>query len=203
MPATHATDLKKTYAQVATGYDQKHQQPEDIESLQKFVEHIPAGGQILDLGTGTGTEARWLVDQGFEVTLFDLSEEMLAIAQRKIPDATAIQGDMTEMAFEAESFDGVFSRASILHLTKDEAKKVVKKVFEILKPRGTFFVSLKLGEGEKKVEDDKYGVKVNRFFAFYTQKEAEELVQSAGFTSVHSVTKQFGQAWVQVMGRKK
>lgn len=204
MPAIHLQDLQKTYAKIAQGYQNKHAEIQEDEALDKFIKNIKPKGEILDLGAGVGTESRWLADRGFQVTMFDMSHEMLEIAKAKVPEAKVVQGDMTEMEFEPGVFDGVLARASLLHLTKAEAKKVITKVLEILKNGGVFLSTLKLGEGEEVVEDEKYGQKAKRFFAFYTQEEGEQLFREAGFKSVSSVLHQTpsGQMWVQVTGVK-
>lgn len=205
MPATHAQDLKRTYSQVAKGYEQRNADNLDTESLQKFVKKIQKGGKILDLGAGNGRDSQWLADRGFEVTMFDLSPDMLKIAQQKVPTAKVVQGDMTEMEFAADSFEGVWASASILHVTKQEAQAVIKKVFKMLKDNGQFYCLLKKGEGEFELEEDKYGQPMKRFFAFYSQDEVEDMIKAAGFTILDSQVSQSssGQEWVDLWAEKK
>lgn len=204
MPAKHAKDLQHTYAQVAQGYESKNAENLDVVNLQRFVKKVPTNGRILDLGCGHGRDSRWFADQGFDVTMFDLSSDMLAIAQRKVPEAIVVQGDMTEMQFRPESFDGVWASASILHLTKEEAKRVIREVFRILKSGGTFYCLLKKGEGEAHVTDDKYGIPMSRYFAFYSPDEVRQLFEKEEFRNVEVWSSQSGsgQAWVEAMGYK-
>ena len=42
-------------------------------------------------------------------------------------------------------FDGIWACASLLHLTQDEAKAVMKKLAAALKEKGVFYVSFKYG----------------------------------------------------------
>lgn len=205
MPATHLHDLKKTYAKIAQGYEHSHQGDIDAKELEEFLTHMPKHSKVLDLGAGNGRDSRWFADHEVDVTMLDMSPEMLEIAAKKVPEATVVQGDMTEMSFENESFDGVWARASLLHLTKEEGAKVVKKVFEILKNGGMFFCLLKEGAGEKEVVDAKYGQEAKRFFSFYTKEEAEKLLQQIGFINIESATKvgKSGISWVQITGLKK
>lgn len=205
MPAKHARALTQTYAQVAEGYNQRNADNLDAGTLQKFAAELPTGATVLDLGCGHGRDSRWLVDHGFQVTMFDLSPEMLELAKAKVPEATAIQGDMTEMQFEPSSFDGVWASASILHLTKSEAKKVIQDVYQILRAEGAFYCLLKKGEGEVEINDDKYGTPMTRFFAFYQEQEVQELLQNIGFAEIQvwSSKSQSGQEWVEAIARKK
>jgi SAM-dependent methyltransferase len=44
-------------------------------------------GRVVDLGCGSGIYARALLDAGYDVTGFDLSEAMIATARRRAPEA--------------------------------------------------------------------------------------------------------------------
>lgn len=204
MPATHASKLKQTYAQIATGYETVQGENISVDDLNAFAKHIKRGGKILDLGCGHGRDSKWFADQGFQVTMFDLSPEMLEIAKHKVPEAIAIQGDMTDMNFEEASFDGIWASASILHLTKPEARQVLQDCYQILKKNGVMHCTLKKGEGEKEIIQNKYGQETKRFFAFYVLEEAENLFKKTGFKIINSKTNQYrsGQQGVQILGEK-
>lgn len=204
MGAIHANDLKKSYAKVAPGYAKTHQGDVDLPNLEKFVAQLPPEAQVLDLGAGNGRDSQWLSEHGCQVTMFDLSPDMLAIAKVRVPDAIAIEGDMTQMEFEPERFDAVHARGSILHLTKSEAKKVIKDVYTILKRGGVVFCTLKEGEGEREISDDRYGSEGTRFFSFYSEKQARELFAQAGFENIETVrvVSRSKIPWVQVWAIK-
>lgn len=203
MSATHAQHLQQTYAQIAQGYDQITANKMVIEEMQQFVHYLKKGSSILDLGCGPGRDAVWFTQRGYSVTLFDLSPELLAIAKSKLPDAHIIQGDMTALPFENNSFDGIWANASLLHLTKKEFRRALQKVYEILTPDGMFFCSLKEGTGEQEIEEDKYGKPMKRFFSLYTKDELEKVVTSTGFDLVDSYVRNSpAQSWVHVFARK-
>ncbi|MCI5126573.1 MAG: class I SAM-dependent methyltransferase [Candidatus Electrothrix sp. AR5] len=42
-------------------------------------------GKVLDIGCGTGTNAIWLAQQGFEVTGLDISDKAIALAKKNAP----------------------------------------------------------------------------------------------------------------------
>ena len=46
--------------------------------LERFVEHIPVNGQILDLACGSGRHARWLAARGYPVLAVDRDAVALA-----------------------------------------------------------------------------------------------------------------------------
>jgi SAM-dependent methyltransferase len=82
------------------------------------------GGQMLELGCGTGHKLIPIASDGYSCVGLDLSSEMLAEARRKADEcgvvAEWLQGDMT--AFDlGRTFDFVFITAnSLLHLHESE-----------------------------------------------------------------------------------
>lgn len=54
--------------------------PETQELVTMIAQKMPAGSEVLDIGTGSGCIAISLALQGFSVSAFDISEEALSIA---------------------------------------------------------------------------------------------------------------------------
>lgn len=65
------------------------------------------GARVLDVGCGTGRLAAALSDQGAETTGIDPSPEMLAVARRKLPGATFVEGRAERLPFMRGSFDRI------------------------------------------------------------------------------------------------
>jgi ubiquinone/menaquinone biosynthesis C-methylase UbiE len=205
MPAKHANDLKQTYALVAEAYQSRNQlfTDDQLEQMNIFLGLLPRGAEVLDIGAGTGRDSRYFVDQGLKMTLADISPEMLKLAKQLVPEATIIESDMLELSFPDNSFDGAWADASLLHLTKNEMKAMLNKIFGFLKPGGYFYVRLKAGQGEQEVEDIKYQQPVKRFFAFYTQEELAQLFLGLGFKveqTFEDVTREH--TWVSILAQK-
>ena len=67
--------------------------------------------QILELNCGTGEDAHHFHHQGHHIIATDISEQMIAVAQKKYPDITFQTLDITEMTpttFD-QKFDVIFS----------------------------------------------------------------------------------------------
>ena len=81
-----------------------------------FVDSLPAGGRVLDVGSGTGLPyAGVLVEGGFDVVGVDFSSRMVELARGHVPGACFVEMSMTEMGYEDE-FDGVLAVYSMLLL---------------------------------------------------------------------------------------
>lgn len=97
---------------------------------------------VLDLGAGTGlfSEMIALKYPSINITLIDLSDEMLAIARQRLasaPNIAFIIGDYLNDNID-DSFDMVVSSLSIHHLTADEKQQLFDKIYSLLEPGGIF-----------------------------------------------------------------
>ncbi len=70
----------------------------------------PAPARVADLGCGTGTLTRVLVDEGYAVDGLDFSPEMIRRARAKVPEATFVLGDAAAPTLEPAAYDIVLSR---------------------------------------------------------------------------------------------
>src|SRR3989344_7352971 len=176
------SDLQMVYDDLADywGTDKTlHDWGED--DLVKFAKLVGKGAKVLDLGCASGYQSQLLKDLGLKVVGLDLSPKMIAAAKKLVPKAKFLVGDMTEMDFADRSFDGVYARASLLHIPKNLIPKVLTSVNIILKNGGHFYLALKEGNGEGEIEDNRHGIKVHRFFSFFRKQEIIDLLEDTGF----------------------
>lgn len=95
----------------------------------------PAPARIADLGCGTGTLTRLLVDEGYTVDGLDFSPEMISRARRKVPEADFVVADAAAPPFVVGAYDVVLSR-HVLWALPDPAAGFAAWV-DLLKPLGT------------------------------------------------------------------
>lgn len=90
--------------------------------LERFSDGLPQGGEVLDIGCGTGRPiATWLAQKGFSVTGVDSSTAMLARARDMQPGQTWVQSDMRMLKLD-RAFDGVLAWDSFFHLDADDQR---------------------------------------------------------------------------------
>eukprot|EP00210_Caulerpa_lentillifera_P006192 g5916.t1 len=119
------------------------------EIIQRF--HLSPGQSVLDIGCGIGAGDFYLAQQ-FDVDVLgiDLSANMFTIAiERACFDKTLLAAssgnvyfevsDCRTREFEAESFDGIYSRDALLHI--HDKPTLLKKMFNWLKPGGQILIT--------------------------------------------------------------
>lgn len=98
---------------------------------------------ILDIGFGTGILTAKLYDHGHLIDGIDFSEEMIVIAQEKMPKARLIQADITNGLPEpiaGSSYDTIISTYALHHLTDGEKTAFIETLLAHLKPDGKIFI---------------------------------------------------------------
>ena len=128
-------------------------------NMEKFLEvwakNLPEGGRVLDLGTGSGRDAKWMVERGFEIVAIDKSLNMCEKASNYagigVRHLDVLSKDFTSLY--NNFFDGVWACASLLHLSPTELPEALLNICTSLKEGGVLFLSFKKG-AEFKEEDD-------------------------------------------------
>lgn len=199
-------DLSKVYDELAPYWGQDktlHDWRED--DLIRFAKLVGKGAKVLDLGCASGYQSHLLRDRGLNVVGLDLSPRMINRARKTVQGVEFVVGDMTRMGFDANAFDGVYARAALLHIPKRLIPKVLKSVNKILKDNGIFYLAVKEGEDESEIEDERHGIKVRRFFSFFTDNEIKKFLQDANFSieTVNFYKRDDGTTnWIKIFARK-
>ena len=90
--------------------------------LDRFLDAIPSGSAILDLGCGSGIPiAHYLLEHGFRVTGIDASRTMIDLAHERTPGGAWHVADM-RTADLASTFAGVLAWDSFFHLGPDDQR---------------------------------------------------------------------------------
>lgn len=142
--------------------------------LNNFHQLLPSG-KILEIGSGIGTDAKSLINFGYDYTGIDASSELLKIAQDRNPNGKFLCQSIQELDFPPNTFDGFWTAAILLHVSKNEIDIALQKIKSVCKKSAVGFISLKEGVGEN--EDSKSG----RWFAYYQADEFTIILQKNGF----------------------
>lgn len=112
-----------------------------------FLPYLHGNARILDAGCGSGRDARAFAERGFQVTAFDASPAMAAVAEAHSGAPVAVLR-FQEIAWR-EAFDGIWACASLLHVPTAELPDVMHRLGRALKLGGILYASFKYGHGEQ------------------------------------------------------
>lgn len=120
-PADRADDLDwRTYDAIAEVYARVHA-PRTALPARDLVQvaNVPAGGRVLDVGTGTGVAARAALQTGASLAVgVDPSLNMLAVAHRDGGGARYAAAEAIDLPFRAETFDAVLAVFALSHFAR-------------------------------------------------------------------------------------
>jgi SAM-dependent methyltransferase len=91
--------------------------------------------EVLELGSGGGNNASHLKHH-FQLTLVDLSPNMLAISRALNPECEHLQGDMRTFRIDRQ-FDAVFVHDAVMYMTSlDDLRQAIETAYLHCKPGG-------------------------------------------------------------------
>lgn len=127
-------------------WDVPHPDPMLVQAVERG--DLPRG-RLLDIGCGTGTQARYLHDAGFQVVGVDFAPLAIELARERSPaDITFHVHDVLAQPLPDGPFDAVFDRGCFhVFAEADERTLFVQRVFEALRPGGRWLSLLGSTEG--------------------------------------------------------
>lgn len=114
--------------------------------LDAFLDRLPPGAAVLELGCGGGRDAARMRQRGFAVDATDAVPALVTRANQSFGLGARVMA-FHELDAEA-AYTGVWAHASLLHCPRAALPDVLARIFRALEPGGLFFSSYKLGEGE-------------------------------------------------------
>src|SRR5690606_33322187 len=138
-------DTLRFYAEQAATYAEHRRRPIGAP-LDAFLDGLPPGARILELGCGNGTDAAHMLARGFDTDPTDGTPELAEIAARRLRREVRILR-FEDLAAEAD-YDGVWPAASLLHVPAATLSAILARIHRALRPGGLFTASYKAGAGE-------------------------------------------------------
>ncbi len=173
------------------------------------------GDVFVDLAGGTGDIAKALVDGQRKVLLLDPSEEMMAVAEKRLGNACSyITAAAEDIPLEDESVDALTISFGIRNTT--DIAKSLEEITRVLKPGGHFYclefstphawlrpfydawsriVIPRLGAAVAG-HPDAYTYLIESIRAFPAQEEMAEMIRTAGLENVNYSNITFGIACI-------
>ena len=201
----------KWYDENAQTYDDSSRNNVYFDLYDNFLKMLPKDGAILDHGCGPGRDAKIFFDKGYPVTGIDLSGSLLKIASNDCPGCAFIRGDIGNvLPFEDNSFEGVWSMASMLHLGSMEIlQNAIGEIYRVLKPGGALHILTAFKFDDVRLFETDSDPK--RSFLRLTAPELENICKEVGFetaiceTRTEDKIREGGRgsvSWVYFLGKK-
>ena len=111
------------------------------EIYRRVMEH--GGGDVLDIGFGTGVLTSRLYAAGCRVAGVDFSEKMITRAKAKMPEALLAQCDFSKGLPEEitrRRFDSIISTYAFHHLRDGAKPDFLRRLSTLLKPGGEILI---------------------------------------------------------------
>jgi cyclopropane fatty-acyl-phospholipid synthase-like methyltransferase len=157
------------------------------EALDRLLEQLPAGGTLLELGSGPGWDADFLEEHGLRVRRTDGTQSFCEIQRARgrtcdLLDVT-VDGLTTP---EWPAYDGVLALFVLQHVERGATRDVLARAGAALRPGGALLVSMR--EGEADDGSWQLGSSGRRYHVTrWTQHEFEGLLVEAGLTPTWQV----------------
>lgn len=158
-----------------------------------------------------GRDAIFFSEKGYKVTALDHSKEGLKYLKERQPEICCLCQDIAKIKLKANSFDVVYAHLSLHYFDDVITKKIFKKIFNILKPGGLFFVKCKsvddilYGVG-KKVGADMYkkdGEWARHFFSKEYMKSVLSAFKIIKINKTSSVYHSYKSSFIEAFARRK
>jgi SAM-dependent methyltransferase len=136
----------------------------------------------LDIGCGTGGNLPFLKKYCANVCGIDLSEYAIALARRKHPRDSFLEGDINELRslYKPATFDLISDFSVLCHEWVQSDLQSMRDVHHMLRPGGVFIVTEPAFPGLRRAHD-----RTSQAARRYTLPQLKSVLEQAGFRSIH------------------
>lgn len=135
------------YEKNASAFDKETSNADMSALYDIFLPMIPEGARIIDAGCGSGRDALFFHEHGYEVIAFDASSSLVEIARMRLPLVSVKRS--TFMDFKtSKKVDAIWACASLLHVPLKDLPQTFIHLATFLKKEGVFYCSFKYGDSE-------------------------------------------------------
>ncbi len=142
--------MKSSYYKTRESVDEYIKLAKDANGrplIDKLIKFLPSHANILEIGSGPGTD--WLIlKEYFSVVGSDNSTEFISRLIKNNPGAEFLELDAETLLTERK-FNGIYSNKVLHHLNENELRSSIERQAEILLPDGIICHSFWKGEGDE------------------------------------------------------
>ncbi|MGZ6791388.1 MAG: class I SAM-dependent methyltransferase [Mycobacteriales bacterium] len=141
--------------------------------LTELVARVPAGGSVLEIGSGTGRDAAWLEGCGLRVRRTDGCASFVELMR-----ADGLAAEVLDVLVDdlGGPYDLVYASAVLLHLDEADLRRALHRMAAAA---GLLAFTLKEGEGEEWSEAK---IGLPRYFRYWTADALSAVLAEVGLT---------------------
>src|SRR5882672_9182807 len=118
----------------------------DSDLVRLFTSKRIPVGQALDIGTGPGHDAVYMIHHGFNVIGIDISPSAVTLARENASNAGLFGffqvGDIRQIPVEDHFIDFAYDRGCFHVLTPEDRPKAISEVLRVLKKGGLYMLKV-------------------------------------------------------------
>ncbi|GGO81937.1 hypothetical protein GCM10011348_22100 [Marinobacterium nitratireducens] len=143
-----------TYHRQAQGFaDQYDSVPaEQVHGEWLTVLQSMPAGRALDVGAGSGRDARWLDAMGWKVTAVEPAQALRTTAQRSTPASVEWVEDrlpeLGRVTAAEQTFELILLSAVWMHLLPEQRRRALEVLAGLLAPGGLMVITLRFGPSD-------------------------------------------------------
>lgn len=168
------------------------------EKLETFIrtsiETLPKGAKVFEIGSGDGTNAKYIQNLGYEVTASDVADDF--INSTKAKGLKTIKFNVLENEF-VEKYSAILAWRVFVHFTKSDVLEVLKKIYDVLEKDGLFIFNA-INRETRNLEEEwvdfpnEYHMGAERYYKYFSEEELNEIISSTEF-KIHTFHKEGGE----------
>ncbi|MGZ4107623.1 MAG: class I SAM-dependent methyltransferase, partial [Tumebacillaceae bacterium] len=99
--------------------------------------------RVLEIGCGSGSDTKALVEEGFHVTGTDFSTSALQLVREQLPDVPLLLHDVRDpFPFGNGAFDMVRASLALHYFDDSTTRRIADEIKRLLRPRGLLLYRL-------------------------------------------------------------
>ena len=177
-----------------------------VDLITKSFADLPTNAKIFEIGSGEGKNAKMMQEMGYDVTASDVAPGFLNATKgrcKKVIKFNAVEDEFPE------KYNGVFCWRVFVHFTKEDAFKVISKVYEALEDGGVFIfnaINRETTDVDNQWVDfqNEYRMGVERFYSYFTEADLKDIIAKTPFQIVdfHKEGGDLGNKWLVFVLKK-
>ncbi len=173
------------------------QKLQDNESQARVKPLLQPGGTFLEVGPGLGSMTHFLAEHAKKVTALDIDDTFLSDVAATSPKVTVVQGDIATYDPGVETFNFIFMRLVLMHLTRNDNQALINRLARSLKPGGYLYIEdlvdgafkyrfCELGKLDSRLMDYMSAVyeRMSGYMSFEQGYYVAEMMAAAGLTNI-------------------